>query len=134
LNLLPCKIFRETCNAPGQKLHVPEPRPLFCGRPGLRGNPQGEKALFRNIKCLTLLNLLPCKIFRETCQAPGRKLHVGNGYPRKWRQPDRAQRLGRTTPLGRAGRPEEIAEAIFWLLGDASSDTKGANLDVTGGR
>jgi len=49
-------------------------------------------------------------------------------------QPDRAQRIGATTPLGRAGRPEEVAEAIVWLLGDGASYTSGAILDVAGGR
>ncbi|MCB5173584.1 SDR family oxidoreductase [Microvirga lenta] len=49
-------------------------------------------------------------------------------------QPDRAQRVGATTPFGRAGRPEEIAEAIVWLLSDASSYVSGALLDVSGGR
>jgi NAD(P)-dependent dehydrogenase (short-subunit alcohol dehydrogenase family) len=49
-------------------------------------------------------------------------------------QPDRAQRLGATAPLGRAGHPSEIAEAIVWLLSDAASYTTGAILDVAGGR
>ena len=49
-------------------------------------------------------------------------------------QADRAERLGRATPMGRAGRPGEVAEAIFWLLGDASSYTTGAILDIAGGR
>ena len=49
-------------------------------------------------------------------------------------QPDRAQRLGAGTPMGRAGRPEEVAEAIVWLLGDGASYTTGAILDVAGGR
>ncbi len=49
-------------------------------------------------------------------------------------QPDRAQRLGATTPMGRAGRAEEVAEAIVWLLGDGASYTTGAILDVAGGR
>ena len=49
-------------------------------------------------------------------------------------QPDRAGRLGPQVPLGRAGRPEEVAEAIVWLLSDAASYTTGALLDVTGGR
>jgi len=49
-------------------------------------------------------------------------------------QPDRAHRLGSTSPLGRAGRAEEVAAAIFWLLSDAASYTTGALLDVAGGR
>jgi NAD(P)-dependent dehydrogenase (short-subunit alcohol dehydrogenase family) len=49
-------------------------------------------------------------------------------------QPDRARRIGATTPMGRAGRPEEVAEAIFWLLGAGASYTSGAILDVAGGR
>jgi NAD(P)-dependent dehydrogenase (short-subunit alcohol dehydrogenase family) len=49
-------------------------------------------------------------------------------------QPDRAQRLGATTPIGRPGRPQEIAAAIMWLLSDEASYTTGAILDVTGGR
>lgn len=49
-------------------------------------------------------------------------------------QPDRAHRLGSKTPLGRPGRPEEVAEMIVWLLGDAASYTTGALIDVTGGR
>lgn len=49
-------------------------------------------------------------------------------------QPDRAGRLGGTTPIGRAAKPEEIAEPIIWLLSDAASYTSGAILDVSGGR
>jgi NAD(P)-dependent dehydrogenase (short-subunit alcohol dehydrogenase family) len=49
-------------------------------------------------------------------------------------QPDRAQRLGAAAPLGRPGRAGEVAEAIVWLLSDASSYVTGALLDVAGGR
>lgn len=49
-------------------------------------------------------------------------------------QPGRAQRLGVNTPMGRPGEASEIAEAIIWLLSDASSYTTGAILDVSGGR
>jgi NAD(P)-dependent dehydrogenase (short-subunit alcohol dehydrogenase family) len=56
------------------------------------------------------------------------EIHASGGAP------DRAQRLGATTPLGRPGRAEEVAEAIIWLLGDASTYVTGAILDVSGGR
>ena len=49
-------------------------------------------------------------------------------------QPDRARRLGETTPMGRPGHASEVAEAILWLLSDAASYTTGAILDVAGGR
>ncbi|WP_300296107.1 SDR family oxidoreductase [Ferrovibrio sp.] len=49
-------------------------------------------------------------------------------------EPDRAARLGPTAPLGRAGTAMEVAEAIIWLLDDASSYVSGALLDVAGGR
>lgn len=47
--------------------------------------------------------------------------------------PDRARKLGAETPLGRPGRPEEIAAAIVWLLSDAASYVTGSVLDVAGG-
>jgi NAD(P)-dependent dehydrogenase (short-subunit alcohol dehydrogenase family) len=49
-------------------------------------------------------------------------------------QPGRAERLGVNVPIGRAGTPDETAEAIVWLLSDAASYVNGAILDVTGGR
>jgi NAD(P)-dependent dehydrogenase (short-subunit alcohol dehydrogenase family) len=49
-------------------------------------------------------------------------------------QPDRAMTLGATTPIGRPGEAEEVAEAISWLLSDAASYVTGALLDVSGGR
>jgi NAD(P)-dependent dehydrogenase (short-subunit alcohol dehydrogenase family) len=56
------------------------------------------------------------------------EIHASGG------QPGRAQRIGATTPLGRPGRPEEVAEAIVWLLSDSASYTTRAILDVAGGR
>lgn len=47
---------------------------------------------------------------------------------------DRARKLGAASPVGRAGKPEEIAEAIVWLLSDAASYVTGSVLDVAGGR
>ena len=48
--------------------------------------------------------------------------------------PDRAHRLGATTPMGRPGSPHEIASLVMWLLGDDASYTTGALMDVSGGR
>jgi len=49
-------------------------------------------------------------------------------------QPDRAQRIGSTTPIGRPARAGEVAEPIVWLLSEAASYVTGALLDVAGGR
>jgi 3-oxoacyl-[acyl-carrier protein] reductase len=37
------------------------------------------------------------------------------------------------TPLGRMGKPEDIAEAYFWLASDAASFVHGATVSVDGG-
>jgi NAD(P)-dependent dehydrogenase (short-subunit alcohol dehydrogenase family) len=49
-------------------------------------------------------------------------------------QPDRARQLAPQVPMQRAGSADEVAQAIGWLLSDASSYTTGAILDVAGGR
>ena len=37
-------------------------------------------------------------------------------------------------PMGRVGEPEEIAEAVAWLLSDRAAYVAGANIRVAGGR
>ena len=56
------------------------------------------------------------------------EIHASGG------EPDRARTLGRTSPLGRPGTADEIAEEITWSLSDAASYATGAILDVSGGR
>jgi NAD(P)-dependent dehydrogenase (short-subunit alcohol dehydrogenase family) len=48
--------------------------------------------------------------------------------------PGRLERVAPTVPVGRVGEPEEIAEAIAWLLGDSCPYATGATLRVAGGR
>jgi NAD(P)-dependent dehydrogenase (short-subunit alcohol dehydrogenase family) len=47
---------------------------------------------------------------------------------------ERVERLGKTTPFGRHGTPEEVAEAVVWLMSDKASYVSGTIIDVTGGR
>lgn len=48
--------------------------------------------------------------------------------------PDKKETHGKTHPLGRVGEPEDIAEAISFLLGDRSSWVSGQIIHVDGGK
>jgi NAD(P)-dependent dehydrogenase (short-subunit alcohol dehydrogenase family) len=68
---------------------------------------------------------------RVSAVAPGltdTTLHESSGVA------DRYGRIAPTVPMGRGGAPEEIAEAILFLLSDAASYVTGSVLAVGGGR
>ncbi|WP_181774428.1 SDR family oxidoreductase [Amycolatopsis pittospori] len=68
---------------------------------------------------------------RVNAVAPGMihtGLHAAAGLP------DRMERIAPTIPIGRAGEPAEVAEAVLWLLSPAASYTTGTVLTVGGGR
>jgi NAD(P)-dependent dehydrogenase (short-subunit alcohol dehydrogenase family) len=68
---------------------------------------------------------------RVNAVAPGlveTGLHAANG------EPGRIQRLMPSIPMQRAGQPEEVAEAVLWLLSPAASYVTGTILNVGGGR
>ena len=67
---------------------------------------------------------------RVNCVRPGpivTDIHLGHGGM------EVVKRIGATAPAGRAGTPQEVAEAVLWLLSPASSYVVGAVIDVTGG-
>ncbi len=49
-------------------------------------------------------------------------------------EPGRLGRLAPTVPLGRGGKPEEVAHAVLWLLSAEASYITGTFVDVAGGR
>ncbi|MBZ5740705.1 SDR family oxidoreductase [Nocardioides mangrovi] len=49
-------------------------------------------------------------------------------------EPGRVERVGPLVPLGRAGEPHEVADAISWLMSDEASYVTGTTLRVAGGR
>jgi NAD(P)-dependent dehydrogenase (short-subunit alcohol dehydrogenase family) len=49
------------------------------------------------------------------------------------REPDAMKEIMRVTPIGRLGRPEEIASAVLWLCSEGAGFVIGHALVVDGG-
>ncbi|UTW05349.1 SDR family oxidoreductase [Amphritea atlantica] len=56
------------------------------------------------------------------------EMHAAGG------EPNRIERLRSSIPMQRGGKPEEVAEAIAWLLSDGASYMTGSCIDLAGGR
>lgn len=56
------------------------------------------------------------------------ELHAAAGSP------DRASQLAASIPLGRPGSPDEVAEAVLWLISPQAAYVTGAIVPVSGGR
>lgn len=56
------------------------------------------------------------------------EMHASGG------EPGRVDRVKQFVPLKRGGDPEEVANAVLWLLSDEASYTTGSFIDVAGGR
>jgi NAD(P)-dependent dehydrogenase (short-subunit alcohol dehydrogenase family) len=46
---------------------------------------------------------------------------------------DTLEKMGRRSPIGRLGEPQEIAEAVVWLCSDAASFVTGSVVEADGG-
>ena len=68
---------------------------------------------------------------RVNCVRPGHiytEMHASGG------EPGRVDRVKDSIPMGRGGKPEEVAQAILWLASAEASFITGTFLDVTGGK
>ncbi|HCH32841.1 MAG TPA: short chain dehydrogenase [Oceanospirillaceae bacterium] len=68
---------------------------------------------------------------RVNCVRPGfiaTDMHADGG------EPNRIERVKNAIPMGRGGQPDEVANAIVWLLSDQASYVTGSFTDIAGGR
>ena len=68
---------------------------------------------------------------RVNCVRPG---FIHTGMHSDGGEPDRIARVVDSIPLKRGGTPEEVANAIYWLLSDEASYSTGSFIDLAGGR
>ena len=100
-----------------------------------------EKIAGKNLKCVfnkfilvftkTWARELGPKGIRVNAVRPGlieTEIHADMG------DAERTKRLTPMVPMKRTGAPEEVAEAVLWLLSDQASYVTGTHVDIGGGR
>lgn len=60
--------------------------------------------------------------------------YIHTGFHALSGDPDRVRKLEKNLPAGRAGQPDEVAEAILWLSSALASYVTGTFVDLAGGR
>ena len=88
------------------------------------------KAAIANF-CASLAQLLGEKGIRVNSVAPG---PIWTPLIPATMPPEKVEKFGQDTPLGRAGQPVELAPVYVLLASDAGSYISGARIAVTGGR
>lgn len=98
-------------------------------RPGLAHYAASKGGVAQLVRGMAV-DLAPHRI-RVNAVAPGPTITPGTSQ--RFSLPEVEEELARSIPLGRPGRPAELAGAVVHLLGDEASYTTGATLFVDGG-
>jgi 3-oxoacyl-[acyl-carrier protein] reductase len=80
-----------------------------------------------------LANFIAHKGIRVNAVSPGSIFFEGGVWDRRRiNEPERFERMEKLNPMGRMGRPEEVANAVLFLASSAASFISGTNLVVDG--
>lgn len=100
------------------------------GAPGEYVDYAASKGAVDTLTTGLALEVAACGI-RVNCVRPGliyTEMHASSG------EPGRVDRVKASLPMQRGGQPEEVAQAICWLLSDSASYVTGSFLELAGGK
>ena len=100
------------------------------GAPGEYVDYAASKGAVDTLTTGLALEVAACGI-RVNCVRPGliyTEMHASGG------EPGRVDRVKASLPMQRGGQPEEVAQAICWLLSDSASYVTGSFLELAGGK
>lgn len=100
------------------------------GAPGEYVDYAASKGAVDTLTTGLALEVAACGI-RVNCVRPGliyTEMHASGG------EPGRVDRMKASLPMQRGGQPEEVAQAICWLLSDSASYVTGSFLELAGGK